>query len=48
MPKALISMSARGINNYTHRCALLFRLTTGMNFGEMAVFQAKSDDLLSA
>ncbi|KAK9394575.1 COX6B1: Cytochrome c oxidase subunit [Crotalus adamanteus] len=48
MPKALIPMSVSGIKQYTHPCALLFGLTTGMNFGKMAVFQAKSDGLLSA
>ncbi|KAK9394576.1 hypothetical protein NXF25_015104, partial [Crotalus adamanteus] len=48
MPKALIPMSVSSIKKYTHPCALLFGLTTGMNFGKMAVFQAKSDGLLSA
>ncbi|KAK9394566.1 hypothetical protein NXF25_015094, partial [Crotalus adamanteus] len=36
-------MNAKGSD--LHVCQ---RLTTGMNFGEMTVFQAKSDDLLSA
>ncbi|KAK9394554.1 hypothetical protein NXF25_015082, partial [Crotalus adamanteus] len=48
MPKALIPMSVSGIKKYTHPCALLFGLTTGMSFGKMVLFQAKSDDLLSA
>ncbi|KAK9394557.1 hypothetical protein NXF25_015085, partial [Crotalus adamanteus] len=48
MPKALIPISVSGINKYTHPCALLLGLTAGMNFREMAVFQAKSDSLLSA